>query len=254
MSTANTSASNGRRPSRYAGIPVKNSILAGLLATEYKRLLPKLEYVLMKRGDIVYRADQRIEDVYFPEDAVIAMIDSMDDGRTVEVGIIGREGIVGVNIFLGGVVTPDKAIVLLTGGAMRMKAKDLRKEARFGSALQRALLAYARTFLAVISQSVACSQHHSIERRLPRLMLTMHDYAGSRDFLMAQQSTALLLGVRRAGVTESALKLQAADLISYHRGRIRVLDRAGLGKRSCECYRFIRRQYRGLHDESPRVL
>ena len=117
----------------YAGNPARNSILASLLASGYKRLLPKLEYVLLKRGEIVYRADQRIEDVYFPESAVIAMIDSMDDGRTVEVGIIGREGIVGINIFLGGVVTPDKAIVLLTGGAMRMKAKDLRKEPRFGA-------------------------------------------------------------------------------------------------------------------------
>ncbi|MGO8828075.1 MAG: Crp/Fnr family transcriptional regulator [Steroidobacteraceae bacterium] len=159
-----------------------------------------------------------------------------------------------INIFLGGVVTPDKAIVLHSGGAMRMKAKDLRKEPRFGSALQRALLAYARTFLVVISQSVACSQHHSIEQRLPRLLLTMRDYAGSRELQMAQQSTATLLGVRRAGVTESAQKLQAAHLISYHRGRIRVLDRAGLAKRSCECYRFIRWQYKSLHDELRQLL
>jgi CRP-like cAMP-binding protein len=233
---------------------VSNSILATLLASEYKRLLPKLEYVLLKRGEIVYRADQRIDDVYFPEGAVIAMIDSMDDGRTVEVGIIGREGIVGVNIFLGGVVTPDKAIVILGGGAMRMRANDLRKELRFGSALQRALLAYARTFLAVISQSVACSQHHNIEQRLARLLLTLHDYAGSREYLMAQPSMATLLGVRRAGVTESAQKLQAANLISYHRGRIRVLDRAGLVKKSCECYRFIRRQYKSLHHELPQLF
>ncbi len=110
---------------------VRNSILATLLASEYRRLLPKLENVLLKRGEIVYRADQRIDDVYFPEGAVIAMIDSMDDGRTVEVGIIGREGIVGVNIFLGGVVTLDKAIVILGGGAMRIWANDLRKELRF---------------------------------------------------------------------------------------------------------------------------
>ena len=233
---------------------VSNSILATLLASEYRRLLPKLEYVLLKRGEIVYRADQRIDDVYFPEDAVIAMIDSMDDGRTVEVGIIGREGIVGVNIFLGGVVTPDKAIVILGGGAMRMRANDLRKELRFGSALQRALLAYARTFLALISQSVACSQHHNIEQRLARLLLTLHDYAGSREYLMAQPSMATLLGVRRAGVTESAQKLQAANLISYHRGRIRVPDRAGLVKKSCECYRFMRRQYKSLHHELPQLF
>ena len=159
---------------------MRNSILAALLPSQYEHLLPKLEHVTLKGGDLIYRADQKIEHVYFPEEAVIAMIDTMDDGRTVEAGIIGREGLVGINIFLGGIVTPDKAVVQLAGGAMRMKAKDLRKELHFGSPLQRALLAYAWTFLAVISQSVACSQHHHIAQRLARLLLTMSDYAGSR--------------------------------------------------------------------------
>ena len=168
--------------------------------------------------------------VYFPEEAVVAMVDTTDDRRTVEVGIIGREGIVGINIFLGGLLTPDKAIVQLPGGAMRMKAKDLRKEVRFGSPLQRLLLAYTRTFLAVISQSVACSQHHSIEQRLARWLLTMNDYAGPDGFVMVHESIAAMLGVRREGVTEAARKLQAAALISYSRGQIRVLDKTGLGK------------------------
>ena len=168
--------------------------------------------------------------MYFPEEAVIAMVDTTDDRRTVEVGIIGREGIVGINIFLGGVVTPDKAIVQLPGGAMRMKAKDLRKEVRFGSPLQRLLLDYTRTFLAVISQSVACSQHHNIEQRLARWLLTMNDYAGPDEFLMVHESIADMLGVRRESVTEAARKLQAAALISYSRGHIRVLDKPGLGE------------------------
>jgi|SRR5450631_1544520 len=182
------------------------------------------------------------------------MIDSMDDGRTVEVGIIGCEGIVGINIFLDGIVTPDKAIVQLAGGAMRMTAKDLRKVLRFGSALQRLLLAYARTFLAVISQSVACSSHHQIEQRLARLLLTMSDYAGSSEFPMFQESMASLLGVRRVGVTEAAGKLHADALISYRRGSIRILDKPGLAKKACECYRFIRQQYKRLHDELPPLL
>ena len=182
------------------------------------------------------------------------MVDSLDDGRTVEVGIIGREGMVGINIFLGGVVTPDKAVVQLAGGAMRMKVRDFRRELRFGSPLQRLLLAYARTFLAVISQSVACSQHHTITQRLPRLLLTMNDYAGSRDFLMTQESLATLLGVRRAGVAESARTLQEGGLIRYRRGRMSVLDRSDVARKSCECYRFIRKQYRKLHAELPRLL
>ena len=193
-------ASGGSR----TGSVTSNSILAALLAREYKHLAPLLEHVTLKRGQIIYRADQRIESVYFPERAVVAMVDRMDDGRTIEVGIVGREGIVGLNIFLGGIATSDKAIVLLPGGAMRMKASDLRREIRFGSPLQRLLLDYARTFLAVIRQSVACSQHHTIEQRLARCLLTMNDYSDSREFLLVQDSIAALLGVRRVGISGAA--------------------------------------------------
>jgi CRP-like cAMP-binding protein len=233
---------------------VRNSILAALLAGEYQRLLPRLEHVRLKRGEVVYRADQKIEAVYFPEDAVIAMVDTTTDRRTVEVGVIGREGIVGINIFLGGAVTPDKAIVQLPGGAMRMKAKDLRKEVRFGSPLQRLLLEYTRTFLAVISQSVACSQHHSIEQRVARWLLTMNDYAGLHQFVMVHESIAAMLGVRRVSVTGAAHKLQANRLISYRRGQVRVLDKPRLERKSCECYRFIRQEYERLHRALPGLL
>ncbi len=234
--------------------PVGNSILAALLASEYRDLLPKLERVALKRGEVVYQADQNIDAVYFPERAVVAMVDATDDGRTIEVGIIGREGLVGINVFLGGITTPDKAIVQLPGDAIRMRTRDLRKAVRFGSPLQRLLLDYTRSFLAVISQSVACSQHHGIEQRLARWLLTMNDYAGPGEFLMVHESIAAMLGVRRVGITKAASTLQADALISYRRGRIRVLDRAGLGKRSCECYRYIRQQYQRLHRKLPGLL
>ena len=138
---------------------MRNSVLAGLLASDYQHLLPKLEPVMLTDGQVLYHPDQEIEYVYFPDDAVVAMIDAMEDGRTVEVGIIGREGIVGINVFLGGVITPDKAVVQLSGGAMRMSADKLREEMRFGSPLQQLLLAYARTFLAGVSMvpDVPCS-------------------------------------------------------------------------------------------------
>lgn len=219
-------------------------MLAGLLAADYTHILPKLEHVTLTCGQTLYDADQKIADVYFPEDAVVAMIDTMEDGRTVEVGIIGREGIVGITVFLGGLVTPDKAVVQLSGGAMRMSADELRAATRLGSPLQPLLLGYALTFLAVISQSVACSQHHDIERRLARLLLTLDHYAGSQEFSMVQAWLAGLLGVRRSGITGAAGKLQAQGLIRYQRGRITVLDRRALEKASCECYRFMRRQYR----------
>lgn len=234
--------------------PVKNRILAALLATEYKRLLHKLERVTLKRGEIVYRADQKIDAVYFPEDAVVAMVDTTDDTRTVEVGIIGREGIVGINIFLGGIVTPDKAIVQISGDAMRMKSKDLRKELRFGSPLQRLLLDYTRAFLTVISQSVACSQHHTVEQRLARWLLTMSDYVSTHEMLMDQKTIAAMLGVRRVSVTDAARKFQADALISYRRSRISMLDKSSLRKKSCECYLIIRQAYGALHKDLPRLL
>lgn len=242
-----------RRAPLQAG-PVRNDILSALLATEYRHLLPKLERVTLKRGEIVYRADQDIERVYFPEDAVIAMVDTAADGSTVEVGVIGREGFVGINIFLGGAITPDKAIVQLPGTAIAMKSRDLRREVRFGSPLQRLLLDYTRIFLAVISQSVACSQHHDVKQRLARWLLTMNDYAGEQEFLMFHDAIAAMLGVRRVSVTEAARALQGDGLIRYRRGRIHVLDPAGLAKRSCECYRFIRRQYQSLHGTLPKLL
>ncbi len=248
-----TLTGSGRRGGP-AGIPIRNGVLAGLLVADYKHLLPKLEHVTLTRGRTLYHADQEIADVYFPEDAVVAMVDTLEDGRTVEVGIIGREGIVGVNVFLGGVITPDKAVVQLSGGAMRMSADHLRAETHFGSPLQQVLLGYALTFLAVISQSVACSQHHDIDQRLARLLLILSHYAGSREFSMVQASLAGLLGVRRAGITGAAGKLQAQGLIRYQRGRITVLDARGLEKTSCECYRFIRRQYTHFQRMLPRLL
>src|SRR5690606_30421826 len=160
-----------------------------------------------------------------------------------EVGIIGHEGMVGINVFLGSLVTPDKAIVQISGSAMRMKTSELRKELRFGSPLQRLLLRYTQVLLAVISQSVACSQHHSVMQRLARWLLAMRDRAESNEFEMSHKSIATMLGVRREGVTEAAVKLQAAGLITYSRARIRVVDKAGLRKQSCECYRFIRQQF-----------
>lgn len=234
--------------------PVKNRILAALLATEYKRLLHKLERVTLKRGEIVYRADQKIDAVYFPEDAVVAMVDTADDTRTVEVGIIGSEGFVGINIFLGGVITPDKAIVQISGDAMRMKSSDLRKELRFGGPLQRLLLDYTRAFLTVISQSVACSQHHTVEQRLARWLLTMSDYVSTGEILMDQKTISALLGVRRVSVSDAARKFQADALISYRRSRISILDKSSLRKKSCECYRLNRQAYEALHRDLPRLL
>ncbi len=234
-------------------VSVRNGILGALLRTEYRRLIDKMERVELRRGAIVYRANQQIEYVYFPEDAVVAMIDAMDDGRTVEVGVIGNEGMVGINIFLGGLTTPDRAVVQLAGSAWRMRARDLRKEIRFGSPLQRLLLLYTQAFVAVISQSVACAQYHSVEQRLARWILTMHDYA-PREFPMLHSNVAAVLGARRSGISICAAHLRDLRLIDYMRGHILVVDKHGLEKKSCECYQFIRKQYKNMRTQVPKLL
>jgi CRP-like cAMP-binding protein len=233
---------------------MRNALLHALLNAEYKHLSPSLEQVSLKRGEIIYQSDQCIEHVYFPETAVVAMIDTVEDGSTVEVGIVGHEGMVGINVFLGCLETPDKAIVQISGTAMRMKTIDLRKELRFGSPLQRLLLRYTQALLAIISQSVACSQHHTVAQRVARYLLTMHDHAESNQFEMPHISIAAMLGARREGITEAAGKFQAARLISYRRASITILDEAGLKKKSCECYRFIRKQFDGLLSDVPSFL
>lgn len=233
---------------------IENKILGALLRTEYRRLIGRMEHVELKRGAILYRADQEIEHVYFPEDAVVAMIDTMANGRTVEVGLIGIEGLVGINIFLGGVTTPDKAVVQIPGGAMRMRSRELRREIRFGNPLQRLLLRYTQAFVAVISQSVACCEYHSVEQRLARWVLTMHEYTDPRDLVMSHQNIAAMLGARRSGVSESTATFRRLGLIDYRRGRIKVLDEPGLELKACECYRFIKRQYAGWRDQVPRLL
>jgi CRP-like cAMP-binding protein len=233
---------------------IRNDILRALLNSEYKHLSPMLERVDLKFGETIYQADQRIDHVYFPETAVVAMIDTLEDGGTVEVGVIGHEGMLGINIFLGCLVTPDKAIVQISGSAMRMKTHDLRKELRFGSPLQRLLLHYTKALLAVISQSVACSQHHTIAQRLARWLLTMHDRIESNELEMPHKSIAAMLGARRVGVTTAAGALQAAGLISYRRAHIRILDAVGLEKKSCECYRFIKQQFDALLSDVPEFL
>lgn len=243
-----------KRQSSAPDLAIRNDILRALLSSEYRHLRPKLKQIDLKYGDVIYRTDQRIDHVYFPETAVVAMIDTLEDGNTVEVGIIGHEGMVGINIFLGSLVTPDKAIVQIPGSAMKMKTRDLHKELRFGSPLQRLLLRYTQVLLAIISQSVACSQHHAVMQRLARWLLAMCDRTESSELKMSHKTIATMLGVRRSSVTEAAVMLQAAGLITYSRARIRVVDRAGLKRKACECYAFNRRQLNGLLHDVPTYL
>lgn len=229
-------------------LQIKNHLLLALVREEYQHLLAHLDRVKLEVGEIVYKAGEEIHVVYFPETAVVSLLAMTEDGATTEVGIIGREGMVGLNVFLVGVSTHEEALVQVAGTALRMKASVLRHELRQGSPLQILLLRYTRTFIALISQSVICSQQHTVGQRLARWLLMIHDYVDSDKLLLTQELIAGMLGSRRAGVTDAMRAMREEGLIKNSRGLVTILDRAGLESTSCECYGVIREEFDRLHN------
>jgi CRP-like cAMP-binding protein len=243
----------GRLPTLHVKGPVtdrqeiRNHLLAALVAREYQHLLPRLERVELSLAEVVYEAESQIQYVHFPETAVVSLLSTLEDGATTEVGLIGREGMVGLGVFLGGSITHDQAVVLAAGSAVRMRASALREELRLGSPLQPLLLRYTRAFLALVTQSVVCGQHHTVGRRFARWLLMVYDHVGPGELRLTHELIAAIMGVRRPGVTEAAGALKGEGLIKYRRGRITILDRRGLEARACECYAIIRDEYGRLH-------
>lgn len=226
---------------------IKNYLLAALVDREYQHLLPRLERVELSLAEVIYEAESQVQYVYFPETAVVSLLSTLENGTTTEVGLIGREGMVGLSIFLGGTITHDQAVVQAAGAALRMRASVLREELRLGSPLQLLLLRYTRAFLSLITQSVVCGQHHTVGQRLARWLLMMHDFVGSDELRLTHELVACMMGVRRAGVTGAAGGLKGAGLIKSSRGRITILDRRGLEAEACECYAIIREEFDRLH-------
>lgn len=232
---------------------IKNQLLNALLKTDYEHLAPQLKQVTLALGEIIYEAEEPIEYVYFPETAVISMLSTMEDGSTVEVGLVGSEGMLGVRVMLGARQTPHSATVQVAGTAMRMSADQLDKELHLGSPLQFMLLRYTQTLLNQIRQSSACNIHHSINQRLARWLLTMQDYAKSDELHLTHEIIGMMMGSRRASVTEAAGKLQDKGLISYARGYIKIVDRAGLEAQTCECYQVVKEAFDSLYRNQERL-
>ncbi len=226
---------------------IKNRLLTALVAKDYRQLQPCLEQVNLSLGEVIYTAESEIGYVYFPENSVISLLSTLNSGATSEVGLVGREGMVGLTIFLAGTITPDQALVQLSGSAMRMKAEVLKDQLRGGGALQLLLLHYTRAFIALISQSVTCSQHHVLEQRLARWLLMMRDYADSDELTLTQEMIAAMIGSRRAGISLAASALTNENLIRTSRGQITILDREGLERTTCECYRLIKDEFDRLY-------
>ena len=220
--------------------PSSNRLLAALPKKEFERLLPELEQVAMPFAEVLYKPGERIRHVYFPNDSVVSLLSEVSDRSSLEVGIVGNEGVVGVSVFMGVNTSQYRAIIQGAGTAMRMKASVLRKEAERTGPLHRLLHLYAHSLLTQVSRSAACNRFHLLDARLARWLLMTGDRLGTDQFRLTQDFSSNMLGVRREGVSKAAGSLQKDELIDYSRGHIRILDRAGLEAVSCECYWVIR--------------
>jgi len=230
-------------PGRRSGGMRLNDLLHTLPAGDFARIEPTLELVSMKLGDVLYEPGIKLRYVYFPTTAIVSLLQVLANGASAEIAVVGREGVLGISLFMGGETTPSRAVVQSAGQAYRMKAQRLKDEfARFGP-LMHLLLRYTQALIAQMSQTAVCNRHHSVDQQLCRWLLLSLDRLASDELAMTQELIANMLGVRREGVTEAAGKLQDAGLIRYRRGRITVLDRHGLEGRSCECYQVVKSEY-----------
>ena len=223
--------------------PRQNQLLEALATEEYQRLAPNLERVYLKLGASLVESGQAMRHVYFPSDSIVSLLCLMEDGNSTEIAVVGAEGIVGISLFMGGETTPSRAIVQSAGTAYRLMGQLLKDEFYRAGPLQRLLLRYTQALITQMAQTAVCNRHHSLDQQLCRWLLLSLDRLSTNELLMTQELIANMLGVRREGVTESAGKLQRAGLISYHRGRIVILDRPGLEARVCECYKVVKKEY-----------
>jgi len=225
------------------GIP--NSLLAALPRKSYLRLLPGLAPVDLVFGKVLYEPGVPIRDVYFPSQSLVSLLTLVEGHLALEVGLVGREGMVGFPLALGVEVSPVRALVQGAGPALRMSAARFRTELRASPPLQRELQRYIHTMMAQISQTAACNRFHMVEARLARWLLMTRDRVCSGEFRMTHEFLSHMLGVRRVGVTEAATALQRRNLIEYRRGNIRILDDRGLEAACCSCYKVVRDMHDG---------
>lgn len=227
-----------------------NRLLRALPPAEYEALAPHLTPVDLPRGKILYEPGDLIEQVYFPERAMVSIVSLMESGATTEIGLIGNEGIVGLPVVFGAPHADNRAIVQVADGGTRLSAAALREVINQGGQLQRILLSYASVMFAYVSQLAACNRHHRIEQRLARWLLHVSNSIGSDNLPLTQEFIAEMLGSRRSGVTAAAQSLQRDEIIQYRRGKITILDRDRLEQETCECHYQIQNGFSQLPGKS----
>ena len=222
--------------------PKKNHLLAALPDDEWQRWLPQLEWVEMPLGQVLYESGSTLSHVYFPTTAIISLLYVMENGASAEIAVVGNEGLVGISLFMGGESTPSRAVVQSAGDGFRLPSQTIKDEFNRAPVLH-LLLRYTQALITQMAQTAVCNRHHTLDQQLCRWLLLSLDRLHGIELVMTQELIANMLGVRREGVTEGARKLQEAGLIRYARGRITVLNRKGLEKRTCECYAVVKKEY-----------
>ena len=223
--------------------PRQNHLLAALPDAEWQRWQPLLEWVDMPLGQVMYESGRTLSHAYFPTTSIVSLLYVMEDGASAEIAVVGNDGLVGISLFMGGDSTPSRAVVQSAGQGWRLSAGAVKAEFECPGPVMHLLLRYTQALITQMAQTAVCNRHHALDQQLCRWLLLSLDRLQGNELVMTQELIANMLGVRREGVTESALRLQRLGLISYARGRITVLDRHGLERRTCECYAVVKKEY-----------
>jgi CRP-like cAMP-binding protein len=231
-------------------LPRRNLLLDALPDTALDRLLPQLEWDQMPLDRVLRESGSEMAYAYFPTTAVVSLTYETEDGSPIELAVVGNEGMVGVELFLGGRSTPSRAVVRSAGQAFRLPARAIKNEFDQAGPVMHLLLRYTQALISQMAQTAVCNRHHSMEQRLCRWLLMGLDRVQGNELVVTHDRIASMLGVRREGVTESAFALQRLGLISYARGHIVALDRNGLEQRACECYAVVKKEYERMFPET----
>ena len=223
--------------------PEKNQLLAALPTAEWQHWLPQLESDDLPLGQVLYESGSTLSHVYFPTTAIVSLLYVMENGASAEIAMVGNEGIVGISLFMGGESTSSRAVVQSAGQGFRLKAQSVKEEFNRAGPVLHLLLRYTQALITQMAQTAVCNRHHTLDQQLCRWLLLSMDRLEGNELVMTQELMANMLGVRREGVTEGAIKLQQTGLIRYARGHITVLDREGLEARTCECYAVVKKEY-----------
>jgi len=226
--------------------PKQNHLLGALPDDVFERISPNLELISMPLGQVLYESGGQLQHVYFPTSAILSLHYIMESGASAEIAGVGNEGVLGISLFMGGNTTPSRATVQTAGSGYRLKGRLMLEEFSRAGPMMRLMLRYTQALMTQMSQTAVCNRHHSVEQQLCRWLLLTLDRLPSNELTMTQELIAGMLGVRRESITETAVLLQRAGLISYRRGHITVLDRAGLADRSCECYDVVKKEFHRL--------